>query len=83
MDAINGGDRLILELASDCFVGGEHEFFDQLVRLVIFDPLETNGDTLFIQPQFHFREIKVERSVFESFLAQERREFPGCVQAFT
>ena len=59
------------QLARDRFVGGEHEFFNQLMRFVILDALEPNRFAVFIEIHFHFREIEVERAMLESFAAQQ------------
>ena len=82
MDAIDRGDGPVLELARDGFVGREHEFFDQLVRFIVLDAFEEDRLALLVQPHFHFGKIEIERTLFETFLAQEGGQFPGHVQPF-
>ena len=53
------------------------------MRFIILDALETLWLASFIQPHFYFRKIEIERAMLESFLAQQRGEFPGNVQPLT
>jgi hypothetical protein len=72
VDAIDRRDEPVLQLARDRFVRREHEFLDQLMRLVVLDPLEPDRLAPFVEPHFHFREIEVERAVLENAAAEER-----------
>src|ERR1051325_10636960 len=81
VDAKDGRDETMLKLARDRFVGREHEFFDQLMRLVVLDSLETErAAARLIDDHFHLRKIEIERTVRKAALAQKGGEFPGCVQ---
>ncbi len=80
--AIDRGDEAIFQFPRHRFVGREHEFLDQLVRFIVLDSLQPDRLARFIEAHFHFREIEIERAGFETAPAQERRQFPGDVQAF-
>src|ERR1051325_2153714 len=67
MNAINRRNRAMPKFARDRFVGGEHKFFDQLVRLFILDPVEPRRFAVFIDINFHFRKIEIERAMLEPF----------------
>ena len=82
VDAINGWNEPVLQLARDGFIRREHELLDQLMGLVVLDPLELDRLALRVEPHFHFRKIEIERALLETVLAQERRHFPGDVETF-
>ena len=69
------------QLARDCFVSREHEFFDQLMRFIVLDSFEPCRFAVFVDIDFHFREIEIERALLESFAAQQRSELPRIVQS--
>ena len=70
VDAIDGGNRAFLELPGDRFVRCQHEFFDQLVRFVVLNALQSYWVTLSIDPDFYFWEIEIERAMLEPFPPQ-------------
>src|SRR5262249_48111637 len=70
VDAIDGGNRPLLELTRDSLVCHQHELFDQLVRFVVFNALQSYRMAPFIDPDFYFWKIEIERAVFESFPPQ-------------
>ena len=64
VDTINRRYKPVLQLGRDRFIGGQHELLDQLMGLVVLDPLEPERSAGFsIDDDFHFREIEVERAV--------------------
>src|SRR5438132_2482835 len=71
VDAINCRDRPLPQLARDRFIGREHEFFNQLMRFVVLNPLEPNRLAVLIDINFDFRKIKIERAVLEAFLTEQ------------
>src|SRR5580704_12276806 len=80
VNAVNSGDRAMPQLARYRFVGCEHEFFDQLMRFVVLDALEPNRLALWIEINFHFGEIEIERAMFKTFATQQRCKLPRGVQ---
>ena len=80
MNAINRRDESVFQFAGNGFIRRQHEFLDQLMGLVVFDPFEPNRSAFRVQPHFHLWEIKIERALLETLLAQERGQFPGDVE---
>src|SRR5438309_10134420 len=76
VNAMDGGNRAFLKLSRDSLVCGQHELFDQLVRLIVFDALQSYGTSLFIQPDLYLWKVEVERAMLESFPPQQGSEFP-------
>ena len=76
VNAIDRRDCALFQFPRDRFVGREHEFFDQLMRFIVLDPLQSHRFALLVDADFHFREIKIERAVLEAFLAAETRRAP-------
>ena len=74
--AIDRGDGPVLKFARDRFVRREHELFDQLMRLIVFDPFEEDRPAFRVQSHFHFWKIEVERSVFETLSCAGGRQAP-------
>jgi hypothetical protein len=70
MDPIDGRNRALFQLARDSLVCDQHEFFNQLVRFIIFDTLQFYRVSLFIDPDFYLREIEVQGAMLESPLPQ-------------
>ena len=58
------------ELAPHRFVRREHELFNQLVRFVILNPLQTNRLAAGVDVNFDLGEIEIERAMLEAFAAQ-------------
>ena len=52
------------------------------MRFIVLDTLQSNWFALFIETDFYFWKIKVQRAVFESFPTQQRRKFPGKMKPF-
>src|SRR5512132_4407838 len=52
------------------FVCRQHEFFDQLMRFIVLNALQSYWFALCIDPDFYLWKIKVQRAVFESFSPQ-------------
>src|SRR4051812_16219716 len=50
VDAIDRRNEPVFQLTSDGFVRGEHELFDQLMRLVVLDSLELDRFALLVEP---------------------------------
>src|SRR5262245_13659746 len=64
VNTINRWYEPVLQLGRDCFIRGQHELLDQLMGLVVLNPLEPKWSAGFsINDHFHFREIEVERAV--------------------
>src|SRR5438309_4071977 len=76
MNAIDGGNRPFRKLARDSLVCCQHEFFDQLVRFVVFNALQSYRMALFIDPDFYFWKIEIERTVFEPLPPHQDCELP-------
>ena len=57
---------IVMQILRDCFVRGQHEFFDQLMRLVIFHALQPDRLAGWIDVNFHFRKIEVQRTMREA-----------------
>src|SRR4029077_14975416 len=70
VDAIDGRNRALFQLARDSLVCGQHEFFDQLVRYIILDTLQFYRVSLFINADFYLRKIEVQGAMLESPLPQ-------------
>src|SRR5437588_12132635 len=51
------------------------------MRFVVLDAFESNRFAVFIDINFHLRKIEIERSVLETFSAQQRSEFPRHMQS--
>ena len=80
MHAVDRGNEPIFQFKRDRFVRREHEFLDQLMRLIVLDPLQEDWLSLRIEPHFHFREIEIEGALLEALAPQQRSQFPGDVQ---
>ena len=50
------------------------------MRFVVLDPLEPNRFARFIDDDFDFRHVQIERAVLKSFCSQQGRQFPCRVQ---
>src|SRR5215471_4456321 len=77
VNAVDAGNRALLELACDRLVCRQHELFDQLMRFVVLNAFQSYRMTLFIDPDFYLWKIEVERAVLESFPPQQCCELPG------
>ena len=71
MHAIDRRDRSVPQLARNRFVGREHEFFDQLMRFIVLDPLEPRRLAVSIDINFDLWKIEIERAVLEAFAAKK------------
>src|SRR6266513_4522959 len=71
MNPVNRGNGSVPQLARDRLVRGQHEFFNQLMRFVVLDPLQTNWPAVCINMHFYFRKIEIERAMLESLAAQQ------------
>ncbi len=80
MHAVERGNEPVLQFTRDGFVRREHEFLDQLMRLIVLDPLQKDWLSLRVEPHFHLREIEIERALLEALAPKERRQLPGDVQ---
>ena len=80
MNSIKGGAFFVVEVASDRFVGEEHELLNQLVGFVgrlFFDPV---GFSLGIEENTQFREIQVERALGKALLAKGGGKVPSALE---
>src|SRR5262249_4154952 len=83
MNAIDCWNRRLFHFAGHRFVCGQHEFFNQLMRFIVLDALQSCWLALFIDPDFYLWKIEIQRAVFESLPPQQRGEFPGDMKPFT
>src|SRR5581483_2425372 len=61
--------------------GRQHEFLNELVRLVVLDAFQFHRITLLVEPHFCLREIEIQGTLLESPAAQQGSELPGKVKA--
>ena len=59
VDAVNRRDEPVFQLARDSFVGGQHEFLDELMRFVVLDSFERDWFSIFVETDFYLGKIKV------------------------
>src|SRR5262245_6518115 len=83
MNAIDCWNRALFQFARHRFVCRQHEFFNQLMRFIVLDALQSCWLALFIDPDFYLWKIEIQRAVFESLPPQQRSEFPGDMKPFT
>ena len=62
VNPVNSRNLRRANLSRDRFVGGEHEFFDELMRNVVDVFLNANWPALFVEAHFDFREIEIQRA---------------------
>jgi hypothetical protein len=70
VNSVNRRDCPLLELTRNSFIRCKHEFFDQLVRFIIFNAFDFYRLTLFIEPNFRLWKIQIQRALLEAFLSQ-------------
>lgn len=67
-------DFEVIELRRDSNVRGEHELFDELMALVVLDFVSTDDSALFVEVEFHFRQVQIERTFRELPPSQRHRQ---------
>src|SRR5215471_8397106 len=82
MNAIDCWNRALFQFARHRFACRQHEFFNQLMRFIVLDALQSCWLALFIHPDFYLWKIEIQRAVFESPPPQQRGQFPGDMKAF-
>src|SRR5215471_5160371 len=82
VNAVDCWNGALFQFPSYRFVCRQHEFFDQLMRFIVLDTLQSNWLAVCIDPDFYLREIKLQRAVFESFSPQQRGKLPSKMKPF-
>jgi hypothetical protein len=55
--AVNRGETILAGEFGDGFVGGQHEFFNELMAFIVLDKLEPVGVTLFVDENLGLRHL--------------------------
>jgi hypothetical protein len=70
VNAIDCWKSALFQFARHRFVCCKHEFFNQLMRFIVLDALQSHRFAVCIDPNFYLWKIKIQRAVFESFSPQ-------------
>src|SRR5207302_7419533 len=82
VNAIDGGNRPFRKLARDSLVCCQHEFFDQLVRFVVFNALQSYRMALFFEPSLLLLKIQNEPRGVEPLPPPQECQVPSLVLPF-
>ena len=70
VNAIDCWNCTLFQFPRHRFVCRQHEFFDQLMRFIVLDTLQSDWFAVCIDPDFYLWKIELQRAVFESFSPQ-------------
>ena len=70
VNAIDCWNCALFQFPRHRFICRQHEFFDQLMRFIVLDALQSNWFAVRIDRDFYLWKIKLQRAVFESFSPQ-------------
>ena len=76
MHPANMGDFRLVEVLGNGLIRQQHELFNQLMRLIVFNHDRAISPAIFITINLNFLHLEVERSSAEAFGAKNFSDFP-------